>query len=171
MIGSQKLRRFGLAQVQIISGRVTGRTQSMEEICAEHDLTVDEYWETALCERMGALEFERFLLEELLSPKCDKHGYLELEIRGALRDARNWQLPCCIETPGAEGGADDLHGLSVKPRELIQWLLNNPKREHLVQPMLRAFIDGRKAPTAQAVVLIPKPAPISATDLRSCSNI
>lgn len=137
-----KRLRFRLAELRITANRLTGRPQNMEETCRSEGLTVDEFWTIALSQPMETLKFERFLLAEFTNPRCEEHGLLELDIRSALRDARKWGEPWFLKTPGAEGGADDLRDLSVRTREAVEYLLRNPMREHLVQPMLRAFMEG-----------------------------
>jgi hypothetical protein len=206
-VSASKHARFACAKLQITRDRLSvcirdeSLSEHMERVCADHGLTVDEYFECEVTEPMGALAFERLLLAELMSPRCAEHGILQLQIRGALRDARRWGeawivedlkgeapvvlehvvLKANVDDTSEDGGetsddadrpselsqepsdddgvrtvlhhpADDLrHVLVLRPREGLEYLLRNPRREHLVPPLLRAFIERTATRKAKSV--------------------
>jgi hypothetical protein len=48
--------------------------------------------------------------------------------------------------------ASRIANFRVRPRAAAKWLLRKPKREHLVPPSLRAFLEVKEQPDIQATL-------------------
>jgi hypothetical protein len=157
--------RFQLAGIDICKKRqIGGINQTEEEICTDRGITVDRYYEILLREDQRASSFEQTLIREFLTPRGfetpDRRSLsiFKLNFQGALKEALEAGKPWIIHPSG--GDLDDL--IIVSARELIKWLINNPKRNYLISPNLRARFESKgplsvDAPSAGAPHQSPAP--------------
>jgi hypothetical protein len=135
---------------RLLGNRQTGGGKSDEEICADHGLTLDRYWEILLREDQRASSFERILITEFLdlgfvTPDHRSYDIFRLNFQGALKEALETGQTC-VRRP-SEGDYDD--PIVSSPCAFLEWLIRNPKRSYLVSTRLRAYIESRRVIAAK----------------------
>jgi len=111
-----------------------------------------DYWKSYLSEPMRVGAFA-YVLSVHLNINADQLEWARTAISLALRDAAEAGEPLFIGDTDAlllpfERHAVDFEKLGdvkVRPRAAAKWLLDKPKRQHLVPGSLRDFLDDRSA--------------------------
>jgi hypothetical protein len=134
-----------LAHQRIVNSRLTGDGTSDEDNVRKENFTdLNHYWRVQLSEQMPALNFAHLLISHAVDNRTaygQTHLLAMVDVRDTLRFAAETNAPWVVKDPTAPD-PNDPASFRVRPRAAAKWLLRKPKREHLVPPSLRAFLES-----------------------------
>ncbi len=131
--------RAALATLWISGSRTTGDGVSDEENAKKAGLRdMNHYWEIQLSEAMSRSHFKHLLATHFFEPTLvDGRQMYKLDLSSSIEFLSDTKEAPLIKIEGKEP--------MVRTRQVVECLLNMPKRAHLVPPSLKAFITGANA--------------------------
>lgn len=144
--------RFQIVTMSIAQARSFGHEIEREIFEAAGYGSANDYWRVAMSEPMAAPKFVNLLARHQIDPRKNKNNYwLRQRLAEALKIAAEARKPwltfngdiAWVKAEEEGTGWQVPEGLVLRdPKKAAKWMLGLPKRQPLIPPGLRDFIEG-----------------------------